>query len=360
LMKPSIQSKIDKKLKQKAPIDRPSSPMSSKSPSPASREELDHLETVIDFSAMININQDHDIDDLGQRSGFVDHDDPIEFDGLVDNDVLRDRLAVKKKKSLFKLPKIFEKLRSKRSQLAKDELREIAKKDISEFGTKNTPDRIRRLLKQAHMGYADAQFSLGYCYDLGTSGVGPDTEEAIQWYSAAGYQGHAIAQNNLGVLYTTGHRNRVEKQPAEALHWFKLGASNGNRNAAFHAGLAYLNGDVDGRDDEGAFKFFKIAAKQNHVLAMSNVGAMYMSGRGILRNYKKAVKWMKKAVRGGNDAVACHNLGVCYENGYVEGGVDMKKANEYFGMSRDGSNRGIISEKLSEHTRKNGLTLYNS
>ena len=50
---------------------------------------------------------------------------------------------------------------------------------------------------------------------------------------------------------------------------------------------------------------FKIAAKKGHCLSMANVGAMYMDGDGIGRDYVKARKWLKRAVAQG-DAIAAH------------------------------------------------------
>jgi len=313
--------------------------------------------------------QEFDFLDDEEHSGAEGAEDEEDFVGLVDQDELQLKNSGRRGSKLAnlvkdKMPKILKQVSQKAkrsSKLSKSKKKEISKQSVEEFGDKDTPLRIKKLIKEATLGDIEAQFSLGYCYDLGTYNVESNTDMAIHWYSEAALAGHAIAQNNLGVLYATGHRGKVDKQAAEALAWFKHGAEAGNRNAAFHCGLAYLNGDgIEERDDEEAFRYFKIAGKLGHGLSQSNVGAMYMSGRGCVKNYKKAMKWCKKAAKSGEgDAVSIHNLGVMYEQGYGTD-VDHEKAEMYFKLSMSGHNVNVISEKLSERTRQRGLTLYNS
>jgi len=317
----------------------------------------------------MELDGEFDFLDQEENSEIDGVEEEEDFVGLVDQDELNLKSIGRRGSKLAnlvkaKMPKILKQVSQKTrrsSLLSKDKKKAVSKQSVDEFGDKDTPLRVKRLIKEATLGDLDAQFSLGYCYDLGTYNLESNTDLAIHWYSEAALAGHAIAQNNLGVLYATGHRGRVEKQPAEALAWFKHGAECGNKNAAFHCGLAYLNGDgVEERDDEEAFRYFKIAGKLGHGLSQSNVGAMYMSGRGCVKNYKKAMKWCKKAGKNGSgDAVSLHNLGVMHEQGYGTD-ADEEKAEMYFKFATTGNNSEVISEKLSERTRQRGLTLYNS
>jgi len=52
----------------------------------------------------------------------------------------------------------------------------------------------------ADTGDAAAQNRLGLIYQNG-EGVSQDDAEAIRWYLKAAEQGHADAQNNLGLMY---------------------------------------------------------------------------------------------------------------------------------------------------------------
>jgi len=292
------------------------------------------------------------------------------MDSLVDNDQLDDvfprvfkptrstslPMRFEQKGISQKLGKIFRPKKSLRAR-AIDEV--VASAPISQFGDENTPVFIKRLMKDAQAGDVEAQFTLGYCYDVGSAGLKPCTNDAVFWYTKAADQDHAIAQNNLGVIYSTGHRGMTKKDWAEALHWYMRAAQHDNPNALFHAGLAYMNGEgVEGRDDFKAFMLYKRAAKQGHVLAMSNVGAMYMGGRGVDKNYKKAYKWLKKAAAK-DDSVACHNLGIMYIKGFglLE---DHELGESYVRRASTGKNSGIIPKDLSLLTKKTGATLYNS
>ena len=57
---------------------------------------------------------------------------------------------------------------------------------------------IDELKKAAEQGDAKAQFVLGGCYDFG-DGVEKNPTEAVKWYRKAAEQGYAPAQFNLGL-----------------------------------------------------------------------------------------------------------------------------------------------------------------
>ena len=55
-------------------------------------------------------------------------------------------------------------------------------------------------------------------------------------------------------------------------------------------------------------------AEQGDAEAQFNLGLMYEEGQGVLRNYKEAVKWIRKAAEQGFAKAQCY-LGVMYHNG---------------------------------------------
>ena len=59
-------------------------------------------------------------------------------------------------------------------------------------------------------------------YDRGW-GVTQDYAEAVTWYRKAANQGHAAAQNNLGLLYEDGRG--VPQDYVQAHMWFNLAAA---------------------------------------------------------------------------------------------------------------------------------------
>ena len=69
-----------------------------------------------------------------------------------------------------------------------------------------------------------------------------DDAEAVRWYRLAAEQGEAIAQNNLGLMYSNGWG--VPQDYAEAIRWYRLLAEQGKAGAQNNLGVMY---DSNGR-----------------------------------------------------------------------------------------------------------------
>jgi len=89
-------------------------------------------------------------------------------------------------------------------------------------------DFTERLYGAAEQGHAEAQNMLGLVYALG-EGVPKDDTEAVKWYRKAVEQGYAEAQFNLGVMYQYGRG--VPQSDIEAYAWFSLSTTNGYEDA---------------------------------------------------------------------------------------------------------------------------------
>ncbi len=73
---------------------------------------------------------------------------------------------------------------------------------------------LREWRPLAEQGHASAQNNLGVMYNEG-QGVQQEYAEAVKWYRKAAEQGFAGAQNNLGSMYESGQG--VPQDYAEAL-----------------------------------------------------------------------------------------------------------------------------------------------
>jgi S1-C subfamily serine protease len=82
-----------------------------------------------------------------------------------------------------------------------------------------------------------------------------------------------------------------------------------------------------------ACQIWQRLARQGHVLAQINLGAMYDTGKGVARNPVKAAQWYRVAAEIGN-TYAQYNLGQLYAEGR---GVDrdMKQAYDWFRKSAE-------------------------
>ena len=82
---------------------------------------------------------------------------------------------------------------------------------------------------KADKGDAVAQFYLGFCYYKGQR-VAKDEAEAVKWYRKAAEQNDAEAQNNLGDCYANGQG--VEKDYVEGYKWSLLAVGQGVEGAS--------------------------------------------------------------------------------------------------------------------------------
>ena len=72
-----------------------------------------------------------------------------------------------------------------------------------------------------------------------------DYAEAMHWYRKAAEQGNAIAQFNLGVMYSNGEG--IKRDQTEAVKWYRLAAAQGNVSALCNLGVMYDGTDVGGQ-----------------------------------------------------------------------------------------------------------------
>ena len=87
----------------------------------------------------------------------------------------------------------------------------------------------RALVKAAKQGNAEAQYNVGKIYADGVTADGArieqDFEKALEWYSQAAEQGHALAQFFLGMMYERG--DGVAQDVTEAKRLYRLAADQG-------------------------------------------------------------------------------------------------------------------------------------
>ena len=118
----------------------------------------------------------------------------------------------------------------------------------------------------AWLGLPWEQASLGDRYYNGTDGADKDFTLSAKWYRKAADQGHAMAQYNLGVMYSKGQG--VEKDEVEAMKWYRKAADQGLADAQYNLGCMYHNGYDNGQgmvqDQAEATSWFHKAADQGH------------------------------------------------------------------------------------------------
>lgn len=121
------------------------------------------------------------------------------------------------------------------------------------IGCGTTGTYYRDHYQGAISGNAADEFAIATCYEGGNGGVPGgkvDKAKAAEWYLKAARKGHAMAQNNLGLLYEKGEG--VPRDIDQALIWLERSAIQGNKYGQFNAGRAMFDFlDSLGGIDEG-------------------------------------------------------------------------------------------------------------
>lgn len=156
----------------------------------------------------------------------------------------------------------------------------------------------------AMKGDAIAQTNMGFLYS-GGHGVAQDYKQAFDWFSKAGAQGNAKALYSLGYFYERGMG--VPQNMAQAFEFYQKSAAKGFANAQIKIGLMYLK-----KDDSKAFEWFQKAAAQGDAEGQKHLGKMFELGKGVPQDLAKAFEWYQKAAIQG-DADAQNDVGWHYE-----------------------------------------------
>jgi TPR repeat protein len=100
-------------------------------------------------------------------------------------------------------------------------------------------------------------------------GVLQDYVEAVKWYKLAADQGFAMAQSNLGDMYTYDQGKGVPQDHMEAAKWYKLAANQGNAMAQTNLGLMHEQGRGVVQDNVEAARWIKLAADKGQAEAIT-------------------------------------------------------------------------------------------
>ena len=126
-----------------------------------------------------------------------------------------------------------------------------------------------------------------------------DFATALRLWQPLAEQGHAEAQNNLGVMYGYGYG--VPQDEAEAAKWFRLAAEQGHAYSQGRLGGMLLDGRGVPRDYVQAHMWFSLAVsrlppggKRDMTINNRNAAAEHMTPAQIAEAEKLAREWSPK------------------------------------------------------------------
>ena len=109
--------------------------------------------------------------------------------------------------------------------------------------------------------------------------------------------------------------SQSERDSRAAALWYRKAAANGDVPAMTSIGILYIAGKGVPRDYVAARKWFlKAAAEQGNAAAENNAGNMCRDGLGTMQDYGEALKWYLRSAGHGN-ADAMRHLGDMYRKG---------------------------------------------
>jgi len=130
---------------------------------------------------------------------------------------------------------------------------------------------------------------------------------------------------------------------ATAFEKWRSAAQQGEAAAQSNLGIMYMNGRGVAQDYKEAVRWSLLAAQQGDAKAQLHLGFMYYNGRGVAQDYKEAVRWYLLAARQGNEG-AQHNLGRMYSLG--EGVLqDFARSHMWFNIAAVGGNKDSVKSR---------------
>uniref|UniRef100_A0A8C8IZP2 Death ligand signal enhancer n=1 Tax=Oncorhynchus tshawytscha TaxID=74940 RepID=A0A8C8IZP2_ONCTS len=142
-------------------------------------------------------------------------------------------------------------------------------------------------LASAKQGYSKAQFNTGVCYEKGR-GVCKDKEKALDFYSQAATGGHSQAQYRCAKLLLNSRGQQSTHQDLDtAIGLLQQAASAGLREEPVRDGLKSVH-------------YLKMAAESGDRDALLFLGQCYASGFGVSQCFRTAVGFYQRAAQAGN------------------------------------------------------------
>jgi TPR repeat protein/CHAT domain-containing protein len=222
-------------------------------------------------------------------------------------------------------------------------------------------------------GFSRAQLIFAERLYYGVDGLSRNRAEAIKWYRTAAENGNATALVRLGYLYQEGEG--VSKDLDQALRYYKLAQKLGYLEALTQFGYLYLakasaakkRGDSAEykRTSKQALEYFLQGAEQGLAGSQKALGDRYYYDSYVEKNLETALKWYRKAAKGGN-IVAIEKVARMLEKGEGVDAPDPKQAAAYWrqGVELDSDTfrlelaSRIIKGSVSPRSPNEAITLY--
>jgi TPR repeat protein len=126
-------------------------------------------------------------------------------------------------------------------------------------------------------------------------------DEALPLFVALAEQEHAGACYYLTSCHRSGYREWSGKTNiTKRLEWLRKAAEHGIADAQYDLGGVYMIGKTMEADYKKAAEWFHKAAEQGNKKAYGDLGFCYEKGAGVSQDFAKAAEWYQKAADQGD------------------------------------------------------------
>ncbi|MCW5822846.1 MAG: SEL1-like repeat protein [Cyanobacteria bacterium TGS_CYA1] len=171
-------------------------------------------------------------------------------------------------------------------------------------------DYINKLLNKAESGDSEAQFDLGWAYEIGDE-IEPDLRLAFHWFKSAAEGGHPQAMHKTGYMYEKGLGTAASDK--RAFEWYKKAADKGEIHGERDLGYCYRYGIGVEEDLDLAFFWSSKAAQNGDFTSQCTLGDIFYYGVMGNPDIAQAIEWYLRAAEQ-NDAFSQHRIGLIYLN----------------------------------------------
>lgn len=162
--------------------------------------------------------------------------------------------------------------------------------------------------KSAEQGHPEANFRLGFCYEVGHAVKEQSFEKAKELYIRAAKKSHTGALNTLGAILRYS-------DPDLAFEYFKSATIRGNLDAMCNIGLCYLTGIGASKNYTLAVRHFTAAAEHGHYPSLYHLGNCAALGLGFSSQLSLAFKYWSLAAVEGHCPESSYFVGRCFYDG---------------------------------------------
>lgn len=148
--------------------------------------------------------------------------------------------------------------------------------------------------KSGNMGFAPAQFRMGYLYE-NWMGFSYNDDGRYKWNHKAVTQKYAPAQFKEGEMYYAHNREKISDTARYAFNLFLDSSTQGYKPSKEKLAQCYYEGYGTHIDYEKSFTLFLELAKQDCKKSQYRIGLFYLKGLGVEKNYFEAAEWFKKS-----------------------------------------------------------------